>query len=370
MKPETFSRSFKLLCFIPLGIMIGQTTNALAGPKTYDINLLLNKPHPFAMSPSTAPTVYNPRPVSAGKLRARIRMPPTKLAPTFAMSSDRDASLVINPGADTDNGDYMYDFNRFADHSMSIPLELTALVGMVGALGVLEWDWGSSSFGVQSEGFFGQDTANGGMDKLGHVWSAALISDVLTHRIRRNSADRRGAAVTGSILSMGVMTGIEIFDGIAEQHAFSPQDILANATGAAFSYIRNTVPGVRNKLDYRMEYVPSGNRGAFEPWSDYSGQKYILALKLSGFETISDTSLRFLELQAGYYARGFTLNEKKQGRARQRELYVGIGINLQELFFGRHSEGESTMKTYGRRVFEYVQVPYTYATVAPGAYNY
>ena len=169
---------------------------------------------------------------------------------------------------------------------------------------------------------------------------------------------------------MGVMTGIEIFDGIAEQHAFSPQDILANATGAAFSYIRNTVPGVRNKLDFRMEYVPSGNQGTFEPHSDYSGQKYTLALKLSGFETISDTSLRFLELQAGYYARGFTLNEEKQGKTRQRELYVGIGINLQELFFGRYSEGEPTMKTYARRVFEYVQVPYTYATVAPGACDY
>jgi hypothetical protein len=237
-------------------------------------------------------------------------------------------------------------------------------------MGLVDWDWGSSRFHVKSEGWFGKDTANGGMDKLGHAWSAALISDFFIDRIRRSSADPRGAAVTGAILSMGVMTGIEIFDGFAGPHGFSPQDMVVDAIGVAFSYIRNTVPWVRNKLDYRMEYVPSGNQGTFAPQSDYSGQKYVLALKLSGFESISETPLRFLELQAGYYARGFTANEQNHGKKKHRELYVGIGINLQELFFGRYAEGEPTLKTYGRSVFEYVQVPYTYATYAPGAYDY
>ncbi len=263
-----------------------------------------------------------------------------------------------------------YDFARFADQSMSIPLELTTVVGATLAMGFKDWDWGSSKFRVSDEGYFGKSTKNGGMDKLGHAWSAALISDFFIDRINESGVDPRGAAITGAALSMGIMTAIEVMDGFSGDHGFSPQDIVADIVGAGFSFIRNTYPWLRNKLDYRMEYVPSGNHGTYSPWSDYSGQKYVLALKMAGFESLADTPARFFELQLGYYARGFTLKEKMRGKKKQRELYVAIGINLQELFFGRYAAGEPTLKTYGRRFFEYVQVPYTYGTYAKGAYDY
>jgi hypothetical protein len=275
----------------------------------------------------------------------------------------------FEPASYFDDGVH-YDFDRFAQHVSSIPIDMVAVFGATVALGFLDWDWGSSSFHVGSEGFFGTDTKNGGMDKLGHAWSAALISDYFTARIRESAADPRGAAITGAVLSMGVMVGIEFFDGFAATHGFSPEDILFDALGVGFSFLRNTVPGMREKLDFRMEYVPSGNHDAFAPQSDYSGQKYLLALKLAGFEELSDTPLRFLELQVGYYARGFTREEKLDGESKQRQVYVAIGINLQELLFGRRIEGEPRLKSYARSFFEYVEVPYTYATFAPGAYDY
>ncbi len=49
------------------------------------------------------------------------------------------------------------------------------------------------------------------------------------------------------------------------------------------------------------------------PITDYSGQRYLLALKLSGFERFSRTPLRLVELHAGYYARGFTKEEEDLG---------------------------------------------------------
>jgi len=108
-----------------------------------------------------------------------------------------------------------------------------------------------------------------------------------------------------------------------------------------------------------MEYLPSGHGDGFRPVSDYAGQKYLLALKLAGFETFEDTPLRFVELQAGYYARGFTDEEEANGAERRREPYVAIGFNLQELF-DSDARGAAGPALIARRSLEYVQVPYTY----------
>jgi hypothetical protein len=76
--------------------------------------------------------------------------------------------------------------------------------------------------------------------------------------------------------------------------------------GAGFSILRNSVPDLRETLDFfRMEYQPSGYKG-FDPLADYAGQKYLFALKLASFEAIRESPLRFVELHAGYYTRGFT----------------------------------------------------------------
>ncbi len=309
------------------------------------------------------PFVENIEP-DATSLAAHGEMPKASVPLSFDSAVAPTSDLGLYSGYET------YDFERFANQSMSIPLEMTGVFGATVAMGFKDWDWGSSTFHFSDEGFFGKDTKNGGMDKLGHAWSAALISDFFVDRIRENAGDPSGAAITGAALSMGVMTVIEVMDGFAGDHGFSPQDIVFDILGAGFSFIRNTYPWLKNKLDFRMEYVPSGNHGNYSPWSDYSGQKYLLALKLAGFESLADTPARFFEFQLGYYARGFTRKEKNKGIPKQRQVYVAIGINLQELLFGRYTPQEPMLKTYGRRVFEYVEVPYTYGTFAKGAYDY
>jgi hypothetical protein len=198
-----------------------------------------------------------------------------------------------------------------------------------------------------------------GMDKFGHAYTSYLITDLLTYGIRRN-ADPSGAEITAGLLAAGVMTYVEVFDGFSGDHGFSWEDMAFNAGGIGFSILRNSVPGLRDKLDFRLQYVPSGNKDGFHPITDYSGQKYVLALKLAGFEAFEDTALRFVELHAGYYARGFTKEERENGDERRREPYVGIGLNLQELIFGYPSVRDTGVGRWGRTALEYIQVPYTY----------
>jgi Predicted periplasmic lipoprotein (DUF2279) len=159
------------------------------------------------------------------------------------------------------------------------------------------------------------------------------MSDLLFHAIRRNSYLQDGAELTAATLAVGLMFYVEIFDGYSGDHGFSREDMTMDLLGAGFSILRNSVPGLRETLDFRMEYQPSGYKG-FDPLADYAGQKYLFALKLAGFEAIRESPLRFVELNAGYYSRGFTKEERALGLDKERNLYFGVGLNLQELPFG------------------------------------
>ena len=266
---------------------------------------------------------------------------------------------------------WSYSPAEFYGNVKQIPWETVAVVGGTLALGFSDWDWGTANFHFVDEGFFGTDTHNGGMDKLGHAFGTMLLSDFFAASMDRHHIPTRSAALTGSIMGWGVMAMVETFDGFSADYGFSPQDIVANTVGATFSFLRNTVPGLKNKLDYRLEYIPSGYDTGFKPHSDYAGQKYILALKLGGFEKFEETPLRFFELDAGYFTEGFKQNEAvDRNLSRSRHPFVAIGLNVEQLLFGYQEEGESFAERAARATLQRVQIPYTYLTYDPDAYYY
>ena len=253
-----------------------------------------------------------------------------------------------------------YSFETFTRQTSSVPWELAGLTAFGALLGFKTWDWGSSKeFKFHPEGWFGDKTGSGGMDKLGHAFSTYLVTELLTDRIVANGGGESGAAITAGLLSMGLMTAVEVVDGFAVDHGFAREDMVMNALGAGFSVLRSTIPGLKEKVDFRLQYFPSPD-SSFRPLSDYMGQRYLLAVKLAGFETLEQTPLRHFELQGGYFARGFSKREKLLNLDRDRDLYVGIGFNFGEILFGSGGPFAGTRAApYGRKVFEYVQPPFS-----------
>lgn len=236
--------------------------------------------------------------------------------------------------------------------------ETAATVTGITLHGFNSWDWGSSKhFRSSSEGWFGEDTATGGADKLGHAMASYTIGNLLAEQLMRQGRSRERAALSGALTSQAIMLYIELFDGFAKPHGFSKEDLVMNMLGSGLSYTRLVNPRVRDLLDFRLEYSPPDHKG-FRPLS-VSGHKYLLAFKLSGVSSLSNTPLRYLELQTGYHARGFLKAERDAGIETSRQVFWGVGLNLNELFFGPKSHAESLGRQTGRLFFEHIQLPST-----------
>lgn len=272
------------------------------------------------------------------------------------------------PAATMDDG---YDAGVFWSQTRSIPWRFGGATAAITATGFANWKWGSASFRFDTEGWFGKDTASMGMDKLGHAYSTYVLTEFFADGIEHGPERHR--AYTGAILAMGLMTYVEVFDGFSVDHGFSPEDLAADAAGALVSVARRSIPGLREKLDFRLLYVPTrttwralsclpephcdrDGAAVRSPVTDYSGQRYLLALKLSGFERLKRTPLRLVELHAGYYARGFTKEEEDRGDPLRRRLFFGVGLNVAELLFPGRGNG---LRGVARSALQYLQVPYT-----------
>jgi hypothetical protein len=242
--------------------------------------------------------------------------------------------------------------------------ELTGIVAGITYLGIEEWDWGSASFKFNAEGWFNMDTGSGGADKLGHLYTSYLFDEFLTNQLYKKSGDMHFAARNSAIFSWGLMMFVEAFDGYSSDHGFSYEDVVMNSTGIAISYLKNTVPGLDEKLDLRIEYHPSKGMKGFHPITDYTGLTYSAALKLAGFEALKPTPLKYLELQLGYYAQGFKKEDAPYFADRNSSLYFGIGLNLTEVLFKPVKKyWDKPVLKYADTFFRYYQAPATYVSI-------
>ena len=215
----------------------------------------------------------------------------------------------------------------------------------------------TQSFHFQNEGWFGKDTKALGMDKLTHAFNAYIMADFLQHRIEKRTGGPDGTgAVTAALLSSALQFYSELWDAHKVTSGFSMQDVAFNSLGAGFSILRNSVPGLRDKLDFRLLIVPNNEIYTFKGKGHYAQQRYLFALTLAGFKGLEHSPLRFVELHAGYYGKNFTAKDKAAGRLPQRKLFFGIGLNLKELFF---KSPKSRVGRWAGSGLDYIQIPYT-----------
>lgn len=252
-----------------------------------------------------------------------------------------------------------YSTEAFWEDARAVKWETGFLFGGAAVVGVRNWEWGSShSFRTTSEGWFGLDTGSGGADKLGHAYSAYLITNGLAEQLRHQGRSPGRAALTSVLITQALLMGIEVLDGYSVDQGWSTQDAVMNLLGSGVAYWRQVTPDMRDKLDLRLEYKPSA-RLSSDFMTDYANQKYVVALKLSGFKATRNTPLRYLELQTGYYTRGFSREEQLDGLSPRRHGFIGIGLNLSQLLFGQREDRERDALRVGRFFLEHVQVPST-----------
>lgn len=217
---------------------------------------------------------------------------------------------------------------------------------VIGAWGFIQWDYGSAEWHSANEGWFQQNTKYGGADKLGHFWATYTFADALTGLYKYWGYDSKRASTYAALSSWGVQAVMEAADATSESHGFSWQDMVMNTLGALTSVAFERNPALDEKLDFRIEYVlDSDVDGIFD---DYSNMYYSMALKLEGFESIENSFLKYVELHAGYYTRGYEDKEKEN----KRSLYAGISINFSRIL--RKNGWKKTGK-----ILEYLQVPYS-----------
>ena len=221
-------------------------------------------------------------------------------------------------------------------------------------IGAASWDYCSSDFHFKDEGWFDPDTKFGGADKLGHAYSGYVLTSIYNNIYRKWGYSDEKAILGGALSSWSQMTLIEFFDGFSDEQGFCWEDEAMNTIGVGLAYLRHRYPTLKEKFDFRMEWFPSpafrhGDRTLF---TDYSGQKYLIALKPDGFFKTDNPCIKAVEIQFGYYSRGYQ-EDNRYFNGEKRYTYIGIGLNmtyLLEKLTGHRAGG----------IFDYVQVPFTY----------
>jgi hypothetical protein len=238
-----------------------------------------------------------------------------------------------------------FDFPELSKEQKVIAVN-AGFMGFITAWGVTKWDYFTRSPSMQSEGWFDKDTADGGADKIGHLWSTYAFADGLAHLYEGWGYEPDKAALNGALSSFAIMGFMELGDSFS-RYGFSYEDMIMNTVGAASSYLLYKYPGLDRKIDLRWEYAPKFDTG--DIFTDYENTKYLIAVQLDGFRQMENTPLSWLELHLGYYARGYDPRRED----RNRHVYAGVGLNVGKLFSKMGCGSFCNM-------FHYYQPPYTY----------
>lgn len=238
-------------------------------------------------------------------------------------------------------------------NTMIIGTGATVLAGY----GLSKW-WQAGfggSFKTTNEGWFGRNTEYGGADKLGHLYFNYGAVRLLAPIFEAAGNSRDASVALAAWTSLGIFAGVEAADGFSRRWKFSPQDAAMNVAGVVLGVVLETHPQFDDMFDFRVDYRPSNHSG-FNPFGDYSGQKYLLVVKADGFAPLRrNRLLRYLELGVGYGARGFD-----PGGERRRDAYLGVSLNLSRLLADGFYEGRMHSTPFQRgadRLFELVQFP-------------
>ncbi|MCM2286882.1 MAG: YfiM family protein [Desulfobacula sp.] len=226
-----------------------------------------------------------------------------------------------------------------------LTLTHAAAFSVVTAWGIANWDYFDRDPHRESEGWFSKSTDEGGADKLGHFYLSHLLTRIMAQTYESWGYLKKDGALYGALSSFGIMTWMELGDSFSE-YGFSHEDFIMNALGSLAGYFLHTNPALSDIIDFRFEYRPRFDE--LDIFTDYEHSKFLMAVKLDGFDGIKNNYLKYMEFHLGYYVRNLSSHEK------ERNVYVAIGLNLSKIFKNLSMDRMSTLTRY-------IQIPYTYA---------
>lgn len=204
------------------------------------------------------------------------------------------------------------------------------------AYGFATWGWNTrESFTWRPETYKGSQAADGASDKYGHLYGNFIIKRFTTFLFKSTGSSPRRANIEGALLTELITLGGEIGDGFGPDYGFDPYDILFNNIGIIFGMLLDYSTTLDRIFTLQWEYCPTREmREKFSVdhhdfFTDYSGQKVILAIKLAGIPYVSNTFFRYINFDIGYYSRGY--NPAKYYASRTRNIHFGLSVNLSVL---------------------------------------
>lgn len=147
------------------------------------------------------------------------------------------------------------------------------------------------------------------MDKLGHAYTANVLSQAQYQAWKWAGASENSAIWRAGAVSWGYLLGVEILDGFNQEWGFSFSDLAANTAGTGMFMLQQAKWGeqrVQLKFGYRASSFAAlrpqtlGSKWSERLLKDYNAQSYWIAAAPTRF--MQTDKLRWLQLAIGYSA--------------------------------------------------------------------
>jgi len=175
------------------------------------------------------------------------------------------------------------------------------------------------------------DTLFGHIDKLGHYYSAKLLSEQIYSLSRWIGFEESSSKWIGPIVSSLLMMEIEIYDGFFKDWGFSIADFTANELGAFSPLIREIIPFSEN-FQLKFSYHSSGHYNQEDTFiKDYAGMTFWLSYNVQSLlpASVKEYYPAWLNLAVGY-----GVSKPARGKV---ELYLSPDINWMKVPWGYSS---------------------------------
>jgi hypothetical protein len=194
-------------------------------------------------------------------------------------------------------------------------------IGAVTANSLVAYDT-NHPFRVHHEGWFGEDTVNGGADKASHLTDYYVVQSLFEDAFKMIGYSEKPAILMG--LGLAITTGLanEVSDGFT-RHGFAWEDLAMDSAGAVAASLVS-LTRTRDLFSMRTSHLPS---------STYNDDVYSADFKFAGLGQrlgVNLGPLRWLLFSVTYGTKGYRENS---GIDKQRQLGFEIGLNLQQILF-------------------------------------